>query len=251
MTPPSKAHRSDFIIAALVWAVLTVAMEVWALNISTHPLGASREAGISDDAFDLLMYLAIPVFTFVLVALVYSVLRFRARDDADAAPMRTHGGFVTGWVAVSSFLAVLVIINPGFVGLDELGEDRNADLTIDVLAQQWNWSFDYVEEGVVLEKSRELVLPSDTRIRFAITSQDVLHAFWVPAFRIKIDAVPGKTTETWVTITETGSFDEDPNFRVQCAELCGTGHARMAAEITVLDPASFASWAEEARGESG
>lgn len=240
--------RRDLYVAAGIWIVFTIVAEAWALNADLHPLGASREADISDDAFDLLLYLGIPVSTFVLTALIYSIIRFRARDEADAAPVRTHSSFVTGWVAVTSFLAVFVIINPGFVGLDELEEDQHADLNIEVLAQQWNWTFDYVEPGVLLEETRQLVLPSDTRIRFAVTSNDVLHSFWIPAFRIKIDAVPGKTTETWVTITETGSFDEDTNFRVQCAELCGTGHARMAAEITVLEPDDFAAWAADRGG---
>lgn len=246
-----KGSKRDLVVAGAIWIVFTVLAEAWALNADLHPLGASNEAEISDEAFNLLVYLGIPVFTLVLTALAYSIVRFRARGDEDGAPVRTHVPFVTGWVAISSFLAVFVIFNPGFVGLDELEEDRDADLTIEVLAKQWNWTYDYAEPGVVLEESRQLVLPSDTRIRFLINSDDVLHSFWVPAFRIKIDAVPGKTTETWVTITETGSFDEDPNFRVQCAELCGTGHARMASEITVMEPDDFDSWAAEMREGSG
>jgi cytochrome c oxidase subunit 2 len=82
-------------------------------------------------------------------------------------------------------------------------------------------------------------------VKFEITGTDVLHSFWVPAFRMKIDAVPGKVTTLYVTPTVVGAFDDDPNMRVQCAEICGTGHARMRTQVVVVEPDEFEEWLAE------
>ncbi len=87
-------------------------------------------------------------------------------------------------------------------------------------------------------------MPVDERIKFLVTTpdNDVLHSFWIPAFRMKIDSVPGRVTEVFITPTETGSFDDNVNLRIQCAELCGPGHATMAMEVRVLEKAEFDEW---------
>ena len=83
------------------------------------------------------------------------------------------------------------------------------------------------------------MLPVDTRIKFEITSRDVLHSFWIPAFRMKIDAVPGRVTEFYVTPNRTGSLTDVSGLRAQCAELCGVGHSQMSLPVRVVDQGEF------------
>ncbi len=245
----TSGNRRDLAIVGVLWLVLTVLGEIVAASADLHPLGTSREARISDDAFDLLLYLAVPVFVFVLVAGGYALIRHRAgRGEtpgsldtaADGPPIRDNRTFTVTWLVVSTALAVLVIITPGFTGLDELRAEPDADLVIDVRGERWNWTFTYPETG--RETQGTLVVPVDTRVKFRVTSTDVIHSFWVPAFRIKIDAVPGRVTETMVTAEEIGTFGDDERMRVQCAELCGIGHARMWTEVVVMSQADFADW---------
>lgn len=229
------------LVVGLVWLITTVLAEIAVAAIQWHPFGASREARITDDAFDLLMVLATPVFTFVLVMGGYALVRDRDRGTgADGAPIRTNRTFVGAWVVITTALSVLVIITPGFSGLDELRAEPEPDLVIDVRAERWNWAYTYSESG--FETQGTLMLPIDRRIMFRISSTDVIHSFWVPAFRIKQDAVPGQITTTMVTPEELGTFDNQDEMRVQCAELCGVGHARMFTGVTVLEQADFDAW---------
>jgi cytochrome c oxidase subunit 2 len=238
-----RLGSKDLFLVATLWVVLTAVGLFLAFSVDLHPVGASREAGIIDDAFDLLLVLSVPVLTFVLSVLVYSIVRHRG-GEGDGPPLRTNRLFVWSWVVLSSALAIFVIFNPGFKGLDELRDFDEPDMTIDVFAAQWNWTYEYQELGLRIEKADELVLPIDSTVRFRVTSTDVLHSFWIPAFRLKVDAVPGQWNETVGTVTVTGAFTDDPAFRVQCAELCGTGHARMQTHVRVVDEDEFAAWAE-------
>lgn len=246
-----RSGRRDIVVFAIAWLALTAPLEWWAVNASLHPFAASKEAEIVDGAFDLLLYLGLPVFSFVLVFLVYSVIRFRG-GDTDGPPIRTDRRFVYSWVAITAGLAVFVTINPGLTGIAELAADPNADLTVDVTSEQWNWTFRYADYDLTLEKADELVLPQGRRVLLRVTSTDVIHSLWIPAFRVKADAVPGRIHDVYLTPTEDGDFRGDPNFRVQCAEMCGTGHARMRADVRVVSEGEFESWIEaQAAGGDG
>ena len=247
-----RRGRRDIAIVAIVWLVATIAMEWWASRTRFNPLAASAEAEIVDGAFDLLLVLGIPVFTFVLALLVYSMLRFRTDEVSDGPPIRTDRRFVSSWVVLSAGLAVFVTINPGLSGLAELAaDDADPDLTVEVVSEQWNWTFEYLDYGLRLEEADELVLPEGSRILLRVTSADVIHSLWIPAFRIKADAVPGRVHDVYLTPTETGGFEGDSNFRVQCAELCGTGHARMRSDVRVVSQSEFETWIEEQTGSGG
>lgn len=128
-------------------------------------------------------------------------------------------------------------------------------MEVKVIAHQWYWEFEYLDHDVAIasryvpaeqsgdlylrEVDNPLVLPTDTRIRFLHTSADVLHAFWVPELGFKKDAIPGYVTETWAVI------DREGVFRGQCAELCGTWHARMPLVVKAVSPAKFDKWVTE------
>lgn len=234
-------RRRDLITTGIIFVLLAVAGEIWVIRTNFHPVPASREADIVDGAFDLLMVLSVPVFAFVIAVLGYALSRFRV-GHGDADPVRHDPRFMWGWLIVSAGLAIFSVFNPGFKGLEELRAAPDADLVIGVTAEQWNWSFSFEDEGITLDDPTELVLPVDTRIAFEVTSVDVIHSFWIPAFRIKEDAIPGEVRTVLTTPTVKGDYELDPLFRVQCAEMCGTGHARMRTAVRVVERAEFETW---------
>lgn len=237
-------NRRDAISVLLIWAALTAIGELLALNASIYPLATSELARSVDGAFRLLMLLGVPVFTFVVTVLGYSIVRFRrsGTPSEDGPLVHNHRGIAWGWFAITTGLTVAVIINPGLTGLAELRAEQHEDMVIDVVAAQWNWNFGFADEGIELAKVKDLKLPVDTRIRFDVTSRDVLHALWLPSFRMKIDAVPGQINSVYISTDELASFAENPAVRVQCAELCGTGHARMQVRVAVVEREEFDAW---------
>ena len=198
-----------------------------------------------DDAFLVLMVLSVPVMAFVIAALAYSILSFRVRGmpTQDGPPIRSHGRLIAVWFAVTSGLTALVIIYPGITGMIELADlaREEPDMVVKVEALRFAWRITYPEEGVV-SFNREVVLPIDKHVRFDITSLDVLHSFWIPAFRTKIDAVPGMVTTVHATPNKTGSFEDDTQLRIQCTELCGLGHAIMTVPLRVVEQSEFDAW---------
>lgn len=238
----------DTVTVAIIWIIATVAAEIAFSFVDLFPVAASEEAVIVDDAFNFLTWVGIPVFTLILVALSYSIVVFRSGPveeggtPADGPPQRTHRAWVLGWMVVSSALVIMVIIHPGLTGLNEVdaaADEDNLELVVEVTGVQWAWLFNYPDQNVT---GPELVLPIDTHVRFDVTAVDVLHSFWVPAFRTKIDAVPGLITEIHANTTELGNYDDDINFRVQCAELCGRDHAIMQAMVRVVEREEFNDW---------
>lgn len=215
----------------------------WALEQVAPP--ASAEGEVVDEAVALLLRLSIPVFVVVALVLVFAVTVFRAReDDPGDSPLQvaTDRRAVLGWLAVTTGLTVLVIAEPGLTGLRRLADLAEApdQLRVDVTARQWGWAFSYPQYGVL--DAPELVLPVDRSARLRLRSPDVVHSFWIPAFRIKRDVVPGRTRFLTLTPTRLTSTAADPRSRVQCAELCGLGHAQMQAPMRVVVPAEFRSW---------
>ena len=213
------------------------------------PTAGAEEAEIIDSAFRVLMALAVPVFAFVVSYLLYAVATFRSPDPSLEGPgLREHRPFVLTWLAITTALTVAVIIYPGAVDLNKIFARYRepADLVVRVEAFQWGWLVSYPEEGI--PASSELVLPEGRRVRFEVTSRDVVHSFWVPAFRVKIDAVPGMTTTASVVPTRTGSRDRDPAFELRCAELCGLGHSVMVLPVRVVSPREFEAWLAEKKG---
>ncbi len=236
------SKRDVFIVVAL-WAAITLAGELLVVLWDIFPLKAAEEAEIVDDAFFILTVLAVPVFAFVAATLLYAVLRFGRRGGSgeDGPPIRGNTRIVGAWIAVTSALTVALIIFPGATGLHELrSREQHADMVVQVEGVQWFWKFTYPEQN--LQTFNELVLPIDRRVRFQVTSADVIHAFWVPAFRVKIDAVPGRTTQVSATPNRVGNFEADHGFRVQCAELCGIGHGVMTARVQVVTAEEFQEW---------
>ena len=239
--------RRPWLSIAVLSVILTALGEFAVWTWSMLPTGYSREAEIVDDAYVLLLALAVPVFAFVIAMLVYSAVRFRTKGPPteDGPPMTGSSRIVAIWLVVTGLLALVILVNPGIVGLANLRANQTADLVIDVQAQRWSWNITYPNGGTT---SEELVVPVDVRVRFDVTSLDILHSFWVPAFRAKIDAVPGRTTQLYLTPDRAGSSVDDPTLRLQCAELCGLGHAQMVIQVRVVSEAEFDAWVSGLEG---
>lgn len=247
----------DHAIFAALWAALTAA-GLWVVErllLPALPVAAAAEAETIDHSFALLARWSVPVAAFVFVMLAFAAVRFRARDpEGEESPVATRDNrwFSWSWLVLTAALNVYFILGPGVGGLQKLAQGSDqADLVVRVHATQWSFTFEYPQYGVTVKD--QLVLPVGQRVRFEVTSDDVIHSFWVPAFRMKTDAVPGTTRVIYVTPNRQISTEIDPTARVQCAELCGVGHAQMRALLNVVDADRFQEWlvAQASGGDTG
>jgi plastocyanin len=141
------------------------------------------------------------------------------------------------------------MIYPGLTSLgDVVNNPANAELTVKIEGVQWTWLVSYPDQKV--ERATQVVLPVDREIRFEINSLDVLHSFWIPAFAMKIDAVPGKTTVVSLKPEQIGSYETDDLLRLQCAELCGLSHSKMVIPVSVVSQDDFEKWVAEKQVET-
>jgi len=191
---------------------------------------------------------------FVLGLLVTVVVKFNARSNP--VPSRTtHNTLIEVlWTLVPVLILVGISI-PSFKLLFLQLDIPKADLTVKVTGKQWYWSYSYPDNGkfefdslLVQDKKprllgvdNEMVVPVNKVVRIQTTGADVIHAFAVPAFGIKIDSIPGRLNETWFKATKTGMFYG------QCSELCGKDHAFMPIAVRVVSDQEFASWVEGAK----
>ncbi len=245
--------QKHYINVGIVWFVLTFIGELLVLGY-VFPPQLTDSAEIIDEAFQILVLLGTPVFTLVVTVMGYSLLKFRAKGNTLEAGETIHGNnmFSVIWLLITGTLCIIVIIHPGLTGLAALAAGES-DLVVEVTGSQWAWRAVYPQYG---DKSifraaggsaeEVMLLPVDSRVHFEITSvdQDVLHSLWIPAFRIKKDAVPGTITSFDVTTLEIDSYEENPMLRIQCAELCGLNHTDMMLPIRIVSQAEFDTWAE-------
>ena len=138
---------------------------------------------------------------------------------------------------------VSVLAAYGWVVLDQIEEKQAGAMVVNVTGQQFAWRFDYPDEGKV--KSNQLVLAKDRPVEFHVRTEDVLHDFWVPEFRLKTDAVPGQVTKIRLTPSRLGEYE------VVCAELCGLGHATMRQNVRVVESGRVRRMAGIRAGQGG
>ncbi len=191
---------------------------------------------------------------FVLALLVIVVVKFNAK--ANPVPSRTtHNTLIeVAWTLVPVLILVGISV-PSFRLLFLELDIPKADLTVKATGKQWYWSYAYPDNGKfefdslmaqdkqprLLGVDNEMVVPVNKVIRVQTTGADVIHAFALPAFGVKIDAIPGRLNETWFKATKTGMYYG------QCSELCGKDHAFMPIAIRVVSDQEFASWVEAAK----
>jgi cytochrome c oxidase subunit 2 len=226
----------------LVGVAVGAALAIVAVFIPWLPDAASDQAGIVDSVYWVVTIICVVVFAVVAGVSAYAVYKFRAPpgDMDDGSPIHGHTGLEIVWTLIPTVLVLGIAIYSG-VALAQAEDVPSDHRTIQVTAVQFAWTFTYPDidvEGKPLTTG-ELVLPIDQTVRFEITSNDVIHSFWVPEWRMKQDAVQGITTRTTVKPTKLGTFP------VICTELCGLGHALMRSQAVVLSEEDFNAWVEE------
>ena len=201
-----------------------------------------------------LLVLITLITLFVLALLVIVVVKFNAK--ANPIPSRTtHNTLIeVAWTLVPVLILVGIAV-PSFRLLFQQLDVPKADLTVKATGKQWYWSYSYPDNGKfefdslmaadkqprLLGVDNEMVVPVNKVIRIQTTGADVIHAFAVPAFGIKIDSIPGRLNETWFKATKVGMYYG------QCSELCGKDHAFMPIAVRVVNDQEFAAWVEAAQ----
>ncbi|MDO8484104.1 MAG: cytochrome c oxidase subunit II [Candidatus Limnocylindrales bacterium] len=235
----------------VLWLILTAIGEALA-QVDILPAPGSDKAADIAAAFRFLVVLAVPVFTFVVATLIYSVVRFRVAGSpaGDGPPIRGRGRVPRAWFGITAGLTLVIMIYPGLTELPKfMRPATDPDLVVEISAFQWAWKAHYPAGDA--ESDTELVLPVDRSVRFDVTSLDVIHAFWVPAFAMRVDAVPGLTTSVSLRPTTLGAYAADPAYRLQCSQLCGIAHSRMMMPVRVVPQAEFVAWLAQQRNLSG
>ena len=223
----------------LIWLGLTIVGVLFALFVPGRILPSSASDSMHAIRVTVILFtvVAAPVAAAVWGIAAYSVIAWRDRSGGqpaeDGPPLRANSRVSATWLLVSGALTLFLLV----IGLTELAAitSRGSDpLVVDVVGQQWTWTFSYPGNGNV--EASTLVLPLGERVQFHVTSEDVVHSFWIPEMGVKIDANPGEVTTTGVTPTRLGQFT------VRCAELCGLYHAYMQSPVQVVSTGNFNAW---------
>ena len=211
------------------------------LVIEWFPEQASTQAGPIDHLYDVLIWTSVPVFVTVSIIVLFSVRNFKMRpgeEQLDGPPIHGNTRLEVIWTAIPAVVLV-VLCSYSWVVLNDIEEAQANEMRINVVGQQFAWTFEYPQAGGKPIKSTQLYLPKDRPVRFYVKALDVIHDFWVPAFRMKVDAVPGIETKYRVTPNRLG------NYPVVCAELCGLGHSVMRTTTRVVTEPEFDKWIAE------
>ena len=220
-----------------------------------------------------IFYWCVAIGVVVFGVMIYSLIKFRKSQGAQADTTLVHSTKVEIiWTVIPIMILVAMAI-PTARGLIKIEDMGNVALNIKVTGYQWKWEYEYLGHNVsffstlkrdsnaarqlgsgidpksvehyLLDVDNPLVIPAGTKIRFLLTAQDVIHAWWVPAFGMKKDAIPGYVNEIWVQV----DADKVGTYRGQCAELCGQDHGFMPIVVEVKSPADYDKWLREKQAE--
>ncbi len=213
------------------------------------------------DFHNILLIIITAISVFVAVLLLYVMIRYNRKSNP--VPSKTsHNTLIEVIWTVAPIVILLLIAIPSFKLLYFADRIEKADMTIKAIGYQWYWGYEYVDEdelafeAVMLEEDElkegqprllatdnTIVLPVDTNIRLLVTAEDVLHSWAMPAFGVKLDAVPGRLNETWMRIEKEGMYYG------QCSELCGARHGFMPIMVKAVSKEEYAKWLVEAKEE--
>ncbi len=214
-----------------------------------------------EDLHVFIFWVCVVIFVAVFGVMFYSMFRHRKSLGHKAHLFHENTMVEIVWTVIP-FLILLFMAFPATKTILAMKDTSAPGLTIKITGNQWNWNYDYLQDGFgfhsnlatsiaqienrapkgehyLLEVDNPLVVPVDTKVRLLITAGDVLHAWWVPAFGVKQDAIPGFVRDTWFTADKVGVY------RGQCAELCGKGHGFMPIVVDVKSKDDFAQWVAE------
>lgn len=188
-----------------------------------------------DSLFHFINIAGFILFMGILIAIVYFAVKYRRKSEDDVTPVITHHtGLEVTWSVLPAIL-ILIIFSWGFRGfLSQTTAPANT-FDIYVTAGSWYWAFEYPNGGRLMN---ELYIPTNRPVKLIMTSEDVLHSFAVPDYRVKQDVIPNRYTTLWFEVTEPGESI------IFCTEYCGTQHSNMIAPIYALSPEDFEEWLE-------
>jgi len=232
--------------------------------------GLNMRRGVTDISNEIyglhmmVLYLCIIIASVVFGAMFYSMFKHRKSKGHKAATFHESTLVEILWTIIP-FAVLIAMVIPATKTLVAMEDNSASDLTIKVTGYQWKWKYEYMDgdakgvsffsslstprdqienkaekgENYLLEADNPLVIPTNKKVRFLITSNDVIHAWWVPDFAVKQDAVPGFVNEAWTIVNEPGMY------RGQCAELCGKDHGFMPVNVVAKDEVAYLDWAAE------
>ena len=242
MNEDSRREDKTPVVQMFVVGLIASALGVAAgLAIQWFPEAGATQAGPIDHLYDVLIWASVPIFVLVCTIVIFSVVKFRMRpgeETLDGPPIHGNTRLEVIWTAVPAIILV-VLCAYAWVVLVDIEEAHANEMRVNVTGQQFAWTFEYTQAEGKPIKSSQLYLPEDRPVRFYVKALDVIHDFWVPAFRMKVDAVPGIETRYRVTPNRVGTYP------VVCAELCGLGHAVMRGTARVVPAADFEKWIAE------
>ncbi len=271
MPRPTFRHGLKAALAALTAALVPGAALAndWQLNM---PVGVTD---ISADVYRLhmtILWICVIIGVIVFSVMIYSMVRHRKSLGVEPARFSHSTKVEVVWTVIPVFILIGMAI-PATETLVRMEDTSGSDLTIKVTGYQWLWEYEYLDEDVrffsrlhpdsdrarqlgsgidpfsvenyLLEVDNRMVVPVDAKVRLLLTAGDVIHAWWVPDFAVKKDAIPGFINEVWFQPNETGVF------RGQCAELCGRDHGFMPIVVEVKSQEDYEAWLALQRGELG
>ncbi len=205
-----------------------------------------------------LMYVLSAIVMGVFGILTYIMVRYNAKSNPIPSKTSHNAVLEIVWTIIPVIILVIIAI-PSFRILSAEENIPHSDLTIKVVGNQWYWTYSYPDNNIsfdsnmiadselkpgdirLLEVDNRVIIPENIVVRFLVTGSDVIHSFSVPAFGIKMDAVPGRTNETWVKVNKKGVYYG------QCSELCGVNHGFMPIAVEVVSQEDFDQWVIEAK----
>ena len=248
--------------------ILIITLIVYPINLFAEQpkdwqLGFQKAAsGHMEDLVWFHDYMLLPIITaitvFVLFLVIYACIRYRAARNP-VASQTSHNTFIEIIWTLVPCLILIVMAVPSFKILYEQDEIPPADVTIKAIGYQWYWGYEYPDENIIFDSymiededlkpgqprllsvDNEIVVPVNKVVKVLITANDVLHAWALPSFGVKRDAVPGRINETWFKADRTGTFYG------QCSELCGIKHAFMPITVNVVSQEEYVKWLKEAK----
>lgn len=184
-----------------------------------------------DSAFIFIMAFCFLLFALIIFFTILFAVRYRRSVHPEAVDNPGSGKLELAWIAAATVLVIAMFFY-GLTGFKYLRAPPKDSLQIQVSARQWSWLFTYANG----RKSTEMVVPQGKNVELAMTSPDVIHGFFIPAYRIKQDVVPGMKTRAWFNATDLATLD------ILCTQYCGQEHSKMLSHVWVVPPADYEKW---------
>jgi len=193
--------------------------------------GASNFVQGVDLTFIIILGVSVFFLVSITAVMIYFVIRYSRKRNPKATNIEGNNTLEIVWTVIPLIL-VLIMFYFGWLGFRPMRHVPEGAIPVKAIGQMWSWMFEY-ENG---KKSAELVVPLNKPVKLNLSSRDVIHSLYIPAFRIKEDVVPGKNNYLWFTAQEEGEYD------IFCAEFCGDRHSYMLSKVRVLPEAEYNSW---------